>query len=116
MGEYETKIEDLLTRMQEQNTLYMKLQAEFDSYEWWEEGDSAHEHSKHKSRESLAARSRPPSRPPTREEIHRPAIHNINQNVAEEEDEEEDESKSNSVFEPPASSKDHTVLPKTLDP
>ena len=119
-AEYETKIEDLLTRMQEQNTLYMKLQAEFDSYEWWEEGDSAHEHSKHKSRESLAARSRPPSRPPTREEIHRPAIHNINQNVAEEEDEEEyedkDESKSNSVFEPPATAKDHTVLPKTLDP
>ena len=121
-AEYETKIEDLLTRMQEQNALYMKLQAEFDSYEWWEEGDSAHEHGKHKSRESLAARSRPPSRPPTREEIHRPLIHNINLLHQEEEEEEEyeyedteDLSKGNSVFEAPTGGKENMSMPKTVD-
>merc|ERR1712130_367791 len=92
-AEYETKIEDLLTRLQEQNALYLKLQAEFDSYEWWEEGDGAHEHSKddHKkrSRESVANRSRPPSRPPTREDFHKPVIANINEAQNDEEEEEE---------------------------
>merc|ERR1712066_576187 len=122
-AEYETKIEDLLTRMQEQNALYMKLQAEFDSYEWWEEGDAGHEHSKHRSRESLGTRSRPPSRPPTREDIHRPNMHNINQshNVEEEDEDQdqyedtEDESKSNAVFEPPSATKEHGAMPKTVD-
>ena len=92
-AEYETKIEDLLTRLQEQNALYLKLQAEFDSYEWWEEGDGAHEHSKDdkkRSRESIATRSRPPSRPPTREDFHRPTIANIiNESTNDEEEEEE---------------------------
>ena len=122
-AEYETKIEDLLTRMQEQNALYMKLQAEFDSYEWWEEGDSANEHSRHRSRESLANRSRPPSRPPTREEIHRPAMHSLNQavNVEEEEEEEyedtEDDSKNNAVFEPTAAAAAAAkAMPRATDP
>ena len=114
-AEYETKIEDLLTRLQEQNAMYLKLQAEFDSYEWYEEGDGHHEHgkedSKKRSRESLANRSRPPSRPPTREDIHRPTIANINESTNGEEEEEEEyeyeeaeaASHGRSVLEPPAS-------------
>merc|ERR1719410_1820887 len=111
-AEYETKIEDLLTRLQEQNALYIKLQSEFDSYEWYEEGDGHHEHgkedSKKRSRESLANRSRPPSRPPTREDIHRPTIANINESTNGEDEEEEEyeyeaASHGRSVLEPPAS-------------
>jgi chromosome segregation ATPase len=35
--EYETKINELLTRLQEQTTLAVKLQTEIDEYEWYEE-------------------------------------------------------------------------------
>merc|ERR1712013_342298 len=38
-AEYETKIDELMTRLQEQTTMYMKLQAEFESYEWYEDGE-----------------------------------------------------------------------------
>ena len=94
-AEYETKIEELMLRLQDTNAMYLKLQAEFDSYEWWEEGEQAGltDHSKDekkRSRESVANRSRPPSRPPTREDIHRPAIANI---INESRDAEEEEEK-----------------------
>ena len=90
-AEYETKIEELMLRLQDTNAMYMKLQAEFDSYEWWEEGEHT-DHSrddKKRSRESVATRSRPPSRPPTREEIHKPLIANINESRDDEEEEED---------------------------
>lgn len=35
--EYEAKINELLTRLQEQTTLAVKLQAEIDEYEWYDE-------------------------------------------------------------------------------
>jgi len=38
--EYETKINELLTRLQEQTTLAVKLQAEIDEYEWYEEDEA----------------------------------------------------------------------------
>ena len=94
-AEYETKIEELLLRLQETNAMYLKLQAEFDSYEWWEEGDGHGHHDpakddhKKRSRESVANRSRPPSRPPTREDFHKPVIANINEAQNDEEEEEE---------------------------
>jgi len=89
-AEYETKIDELMTRLQEQTATYMKLQSEFDNYEWWSDGEEEKEtdkqtdgqterhteHKRHRSRESLSlsVRSRPPTRPPTREEVERPTI------------------------------------------
>merc|ERR1712130_796470 len=81
-AEYETKIDELMTRLQEQTAMYMKLQAEFDNYEWYEDGEvpdttTGGEEGEEglregtmsrKSRESPMLRSRPPTRPPTREE------------------------------------------------
>jgi len=37
--DYEAKINELLTRLQEQTTLAVKLQTEIDEYEWYEEGE-----------------------------------------------------------------------------
>ncbi len=37
--DYEAKINELLTRLQEQTTLAVKLQAEIDEYEWYEEDE-----------------------------------------------------------------------------
>jgi len=82
-AEYETKIDELMTRLQEQTAMYMKLQAEFDNYEWYEDGEvpdttTGGEEGEEglregtmsrKSRESPMLRSRPPTRPPTREEV-----------------------------------------------
>ena len=121
-AEYETKIEELMLRLQEQNAMYIKLQSEFDSYEWWEEGEGPGDHAKDdkkRSRESIATRSRPPSRPPTREDIHRPTIANINESKDDEEEEYEYGeassapfySPSRSVLEPPIPSPIHTASP-----
>ena len=84
-AEYETKIDELMTRLQEQTTMYMKLQAEFESYEWYEDGEvpetttgavegEGDENPREgttsrKSRESPMLRSRPPTRPPTRSDL-----------------------------------------------
>jgi len=90
-AEYETKIDELMTRLQEQTANYMKLQAEFDNYEWYEEGEEepiggrtgdgettggggeelTGGRTSRRSRESPILRppSRPPTRPPTREEV-----------------------------------------------
>ena len=82
-AEYETKIDELMTRLQEQTAMYMKLQAEFDNYEWYEDGEVPETTTggeegeeglregtmSRKSRESPMLRSRPPTRPPTREEV-----------------------------------------------
>ena len=111
----------------------MKLQIEFDNYEWWDEevDGEAHGHShseensKRRSRESLANRSRPPTRPPTREEIIRPPITNIQESQADEEEDDdeeyeyeeaEDDSKivTGVVFEPPP--KEYSTLPRALSP
>ncbi len=89
-AEFEAKIDELMTRLQEQTAAYMRLQAEFDNYEWWEEGAGGGEGA---SRESLHARSRPP----TREEVHR-FDHVAETAEAEEEEEEEEEEE---VMEPP---------------
>ena len=75
-AELETKIDELMTRLQEQTAAYMKLQSEFDNYEWYdeeeeEEGEEGEVATTKKSRESLQVRSRPPTRPPTREEVDR---------------------------------------------
>ena len=82
--ELEAKIDELMTRLQDQTAAYMKLQSEFDNYEWWDEdeddmkedGEEGHgvredgkeAFAKKRSRESLQTRSRPPTRPPTRED------------------------------------------------
>ena len=42
-AELEAKIDELMTRLQEQTAAYMKLQSEFDNYEWWEEGEGGGE-------------------------------------------------------------------------
>ena len=82
-AEYETKIDELMTRLQEQTATYMKLQAEFDNYEWYEDGETAaagveegegeegqrEGTMSRRSRDSPMLRSRPPTRPPTREEV-----------------------------------------------
>ena len=84
-AEYETKIDELMTRLQEQTTMYMKLQAEFESYEWYEDGEVPETTTgavegegdegpregtmSRKSRESPMLRSRPPTRPPTRSDL-----------------------------------------------
>ena len=88
-AEYETKIDELMTRLQEQTATYMKLQAEFDNYEWYEDGEGPETATggeegegsgegeeggregtmSRRSRESPMLRSRPPTRPPTREEV-----------------------------------------------
>jgi len=131
-AEYETKVDELMTRLQEQTAAYMKLQSEFDNYEWWDEEvdgggtGQSHTEDKKKSRESLANRSRPPTRPPTREEIVRPPISNIQEVQADEEEEEEeedyeyeeaeDDSKKvqGALFEPPP--KEYATLPRALSP
>merc|ERR1712106_803122 len=129
-AEYDTKVDELMTRLQDQTAAYMKLQVEFDNYEWWDEeedgGAHGHSHSedKKRSRESLANRSRPPTRPPTREDIVRPPITNIQELQADEEEEEdeyeyeeaEDDSKNvqGVVFEPPP--KEYATLPRALSP
>jgi len=132
-AEYDIKIDELMTRLQEQTAAYMKLQIEFDNYEWWDEevDGEAHGHShseensKRRSRESLANRSRPPTRPPTREEIIRPPITNIQESQADEEEDDdeeyeyeeaEDDSKivTGVVFEPPP--KEYSTLPRALSP
>ena len=75
--ELEAKIDELMTRLQDQTAAYMKLQTEFDNYEWWDEDEDEEKEEeekgkedfgKKKSRESLQTRSRPPTRPPTRED------------------------------------------------
>ena len=72
--EYEAKVDDLMTRLQNQTAAYMNLQEEFDNYEWWDkeeldggaEGHSqSQENSKRRSRESLVSKTRPLTRPPT---------------------------------------------------
>jgi len=129
-AEYDTKVDELMTRLQDQTAAYMKLQVEFDNYEWWDEeedgGAHGHSHSedKKRSRESLANRSRPPTRPPTREDIVRPPITNIQELQADEEEEEdeyeyeeaEDDSKNvqGVVFEPPP--KEYATLSRALSP
>jgi len=130
-AEYETKVDELMTRLQDQTAAYMKLQSEFDSYDWWDEEvdggahGNSHSEDKKRSRESLANRSRPPTRPPTREEIVRPPISNIQELQGDEEEEEEeeyeyeeaeDDSKKvqGAVFEPPP--KEYSTLPRALSP
>jgi chromosome segregation ATPase len=67
-AEYDTKVDELMTRLHDLTAAYMKLQSEFDNYEWWdeEEDGEAHGHSysedKKRSRESLTNRSRPHTR------------------------------------------------------
>jgi hypothetical protein len=88
-----------MTRLQEQTAAYMKLQAEFDNYEWWEEGDGEEasgggggeerRRGGAGSRESLLARSRPGTRPPTREEVHK--FSEVVETAETEEQEEEEE-------------------------
>eukprot|EP00092_Neocalanus_flemingeri_P012882 GFUD01013878.1.p1 GENE.GFUD01013878.1~~GFUD01013878.1.p1 ORF type:complete len:1023 (+),score=360.95 GFUD01013878.1:130-3198(+) len=131
-AEYDIKVDELMTRLQEQTAAYMKLQVEFDNYEWWDEevDGEAHGHShsedKKRSRESLANRSRPPTRPPTREDIMKSPITNIQELKADEEEEEEedeyeyeeaeDDTKNVTgiVFEPPP--KEFSTLPRALSP
>ena len=57
-SELETKIDELMTRLQEQTANYIKLQTEFDNCEWWEE----EEENKEPSQQSTKPSSRPPSR------------------------------------------------------
>ena len=97
-----------LRMFQDQTAAYLKLQAEFDNYEWWEEeevggagGGPGEGSCGRRSRESCGGgagrsrsqdsrnRSRPPTRPPTREELSRPHIENIAEFTAGEEEEEE---------------------------
>jgi hypothetical protein len=98
-----------MTRLQEQTAAYMKLQAEFDNYEWWEEGDGEEAASGGGggeerrrgggagSRESLQARSRPATRPPTREEMHKFTEVAETAETEEYEEEEEDEEEEEEV-------------------
>lgn len=92
-AELEAKIDELMTRLQEQTAAYMKLQSEFDNYEWWDEAEEEEEAGKKKSRESLQHRSRPPTRPPTREEVDR--CPQVEENL-----EEADDTEDGSIFEP----------------
>ena len=77
--------------VQEQTAAYMKLQTEFDNYDWWEEDEDGGEGStadksaddtnvikknKDSSSHSLP-RSRPPTRPPTREDVIERLHHNL---------------------------------------
>ena len=129
-AEYDTKVDELMTRLQDQTAAYMKLQSEFDNYEWWDEeedgGAHGHSHSedKKRSRESLANRSRPPKRPPIREEIVRPLITNIQESEVDE-DREDDEYESKEakhdsknvqavVFKPPPN--EYATLPRARGP
>ena len=80
-SEFEAKIDELMTRLQEQTATYIKLQAEFDNYDWWEEdeeegggagdedGAADEKNVIKKSKDSVHNRSRPPTRPPTREDV-----------------------------------------------
>ena len=105
-AEYDTKVDELMTRLQDQTAAYMKLQSEFDNYKWWDEeedgGAHGHSHSEDnkRSRESLANRSRPSTRPPTREGIVRPVrppITNIQESEEDEYECEEAEDDSKNV-------------------
>ena len=61
--EYETKVTELLTRLQDQTTQIAKLQEELDEYEWYEEEDE--EGAKEpRPPSSRSNRSRPPSTRP----------------------------------------------------
>ena len=73
----------------------MKLQAEFDNYEWYEDGEGPETTTggeegegegeeggregtmSRRSRESPMLRSRPPTRPPTREEVQYIVLHEM---------------------------------------
>jgi hypothetical protein len=66
--DYEAKINELLTRLQEQTTLAVKLQAEIDEYEWYEEEE---EGAGEPGREE--ERTHTPRRPPSRPSSARPA-------------------------------------------
>ena len=64
----ETKINDLLLRLQEQTALSIKLQAELDEYEWYEEEDEAEVGAADGNKAEpyqrpASSRSRPHSRP-----------------------------------------------------
>ena len=67
--ELETKINDLLLRLQEQTALAVKLQAELDEYEWYEEdeeeGGGQQEENKDPHPRPPSSRGRPHSRPPS---------------------------------------------------
>ncbi len=94
-AEFEAKIDELMTRLQEQTAAYMKLQVEFDNYEWWEEGGEEEEKRRGSSRESLQAKSsRPSSRPPTRQDHHK--FTEVVETLEAEEEEEEEEEEENS--------------------
>ena len=60
--ELETKINDLLTRLQEQTAFAMKLQNELDEYEWYEEEEEDTKEP-HDSHQRPPSRNRPHSRP-----------------------------------------------------
>jgi len=67
--ELETKINDLLLRLQEQTALSIKLQAELDEYEWYEEeeeveaGAATDGNKAEPYQRPASSRSRPHSRP-----------------------------------------------------
>jgi len=64
--EYETKINELLTRLQEQTTLAVKLQTEIDEYEWYEEeeeGGAGGEGGEEEEEKRTQTPRRPASRP-----------------------------------------------------
>ena len=110
-AELETKIDELMTRLQEQTAAYMKLQSEFDNYEWWDEDDeAAAAAASRRSRESLP-RSRPPTRPPTREDVHRfSKVKEKDEEGEEEVDEEEEEEEGGKDCDVEAESKQETIF------
>lgn len=75
--DYEAKINDLLTRLQEQTTLAVKLQAEIDEYEWYEEEeDGGAAGGGGGGEEEEEKRTHTPRRPPSRPSSTRPAEQN----------------------------------------
>merc|ERR1719266_695214 len=63
--ELETKINDLLTRLQDQTGLVAKLQAELDEYEWYEEEEDPQRPPSARSQNNAKTQhSRPPSTKP----------------------------------------------------
>lgn len=64
--ELETKINDLLLRLQDHTALAIKLQAELDEYEWYEEEEEV------VGEDAAAAAPETPSRPPSSRSQHRP--------------------------------------------
>merc|ERR1712013_387532 len=124
-AEYETKIDELMTRLQEQTTMYMKLQAEFESYEGYEDGEVPETTTgavegegdegpregtmSRKSRESPMLRSRPPTRPPTRSDLEEGDLGRHRAGLLVEEDDPPEEA----VFEPAPSSRERETAQKT---